>query len=412
MGVRIPEANAAGLPQASAASATNEQVLKLPAGVSVSSAVARLRGQHGVAYAVPDYVAHAAGAWFPNDRGRTNVLRGWQRTQWNFLSGAGVNAPAGWANLFAVHRGGAQGVTIAVLDTGVAYRNWKSFVRSPDFGRTRFVAPHDFVANNGYPLDRDGHGTLVAGLIAESTNNGYGLTGLAYAASIMPVRVLGSDGSGDAPTIARGIRYAVDHGAQIINLSLEFSVNPPTQASDIPDVISALRYAHQKGVMVVAAAGNDQADQIAYPARAPAVVSVGATTKDKCLAYYSNDGSRLDLVAPGGDSDAALDQSSCHPGRTLPDITQMTLLDSSNLHRFGYPGGWFGTSMSSPEVAAAAAMVIASGVVGRHPSPVQILTRLEATAQPLGGSKPNATYGYGLIDLGAATAPISHAPRR
>jgi serine protease len=235
----------------------------------------------------------------------------------------------------------------------------------------------------------------------------------------MPVRVLGADGSGDSPTIARGIRYAVNHGAQIINLSLEFWVCPPqnscpddpsTQASDIPDVMSALRYAHEKGVLVVAAAGNDGANQIAYPAQAPGVVAVGATTQDRCLAYYSNDGSRLDLVAPGGDSDAFLNSSACHPGRTLLDITQMTLVDgSNNLRKFGYPGGWYGTSMSSPEVAAAGAMVIASGVIGRHPSPAQILARLDATAQPLGGSKPNATYGHGLVDVGAATAPITHA---
>ncbi len=414
MGVRIPEAAAAGLPQATAATVTNEQVLKLPAGVSVSSAVARLRSEPGVAYAVPDFVAHTAGSWFPDDRGRTGIAGGWTKVQWNFLTGAGVNAPEGWSNLLAVHRPGARGVTIAVLDTGVAYRNWKQFRRSPDLGYAHFVTPHDFVANNNYPLDRDGHGTLVASIIAESTNNGYGLTGLAYGASIMPVRVLGADGSGDAPTIARGIRYAVNRGAQIINLSLEFSVNPPTLASDIPDVMSALRYAHQKGVLVVAAAGNDETNQIAYPARAPAVVSVGATTKDRCLAYYSNDGSQLDLVAPGGDDDAALGDPNCHPSRNLPDITQITLLSSNNVRQFGYAGGWYGTSMSSPEVAAGAAMVIASGVIGRHPTPAQLLARLEATAQQLGSTKPNATYGYGLLDVGAATRPAhtTHARRR
>ncbi len=406
MGVRVPDAAAAGLPQAAPAPVVSEQVLQLPPGVSVTSAVVRLRGQSGVAYAVPDYVAHAAGAWFPDDRGRSDVAGGWQRMQWNFLVGAGVNAPAGWGNLQAVHRPGARGVVIAVLDTGVAYRNWHSFLRSPDFGNTRFISPYDFVAGNAYPLDRDGHGTLVAGLVGESTNNGIGLTGLAYGASIMPVRVLGQDGSGDAPTIARGIRYAVNHGAQVINLSLEFPLD--TLPTDIPDILSALRFAHQRGVLVVAAAGNDQTEQVAYPARAPAVVSVGATTRDRCLAYYSNDGSRLDLVAPGGDGDASLNEPSCHPGRSLPDIFQMTFLDSSKLRRFGYPNGWYGTSMASPEVAAGAAMVIASGVLGRRPTPDQLLARLKATAQPLGGSKPNATYGYGLLDVGAATAPAPH----
>ena len=156
--------------------------------------------------------------------------------QWNFLPGVGVNAPAAWANLLADHRPGGRGVTVAVLDTGVAYRNWHQFRRSPDFGGTRFVEPYDFVAKNRFPLDREGHGTFVAGTIAESTNNRIGLTGLAYGASIMPVRILNADGTGDAATISRGIRYAATHGAQVINLSLEFSLD--VTSSDIPEIIS------------------------------------------------------------------------------------------------------------------------------------------------------------------------------
>ena len=88
----------------------------------------------------------------------------------------------------------------------------------------------------------------------------------------------------------------------------------------------------------------------------------------------------------------------------------MTFLDASNPSRFGYPGGWFGTSMAAPHVAAAAALVIASGVIGRHPSPDQVLARLEATAQPLGTARPNPDYGYGLLDAGAATARRRPAP--
>ena len=88
----------------------------------------------------------------------------------------------------------------------MAFRNYKQFTKSPDFGRTKFVAPYDFVSHNKYPVDREGHGTFVAGTVAESTNNGYGLTGLAYGASIMPVRILDADGTGDAATISRGIR--------------------------------------------------------------------------------------------------------------------------------------------------------------------------------------------------------------
>src|SRR5947209_2168955 len=237
--------------------------------------------------------------------------------QWNFLPIIGVNAPQAWSNLIADHRPGGRGVTVAVLDTGVAYRNWRTFHRAPDFAGTRFVSPYDFVSNNRYPIDRDGHGTFVAGIIAEATNNRYGLTGLAYGASIMPVRILGTDGTGDAATIARGIRYAAEHGAKVINLSLQFdqSVTP----SDIPDILSAIRFAHGRGVTVVAAAGNDDSAQVAYPARAPQVISVGATTKDRCLADYSNDGARLDLVAPGGNDDSnSLNDPNCHPSPRLP----------------------------------------------------------------------------------------------
>jgi serine protease len=408
------------------------RILRLRRGESVWQAIARLRRTRGVLYAVPDYLARVTdlppatngadtpssqGAptsgpvpppgtpyWIPNDPGRGHTPQGWEAMQWNFLAGAGVDAPRAWANLLAVHRAGARGVVVAVLDTGVAYRNWRRFRKSPDFGWTHFVHPYDFVAHNAYPLDREGHGTFVAGMIAESTNNGYGLTGLAYNASIMPVRVLNANGWGDAETIARGIRYAVTHGAQVINLSLEF--DPSVTAGDIPNIISALRFAHRHRVTVVAVSGNEGTQEIAYPARAPTVISVGATTKDRCLAEYSNGGHRLDLVAPGGGDDANLSgDPDCHPTRQLPNIYQMTFFSPAHPARFGYPNDWFGTSMAAPAVAAGAAMVIASGVLGRHPTPEEILHRLEQTAQPLGGSVPNPYYGYGLLDIGAATAP-------
>jgi serine protease len=389
------------------------QLVHLRPGVSVSSAVHRLRRQPGVAYAVPDYLAHITGVpppgWLPNDPGTTHAAQGWQRTQWNFLPATGVNAPAAWANLFAEHRPGGRGIVIAILDTGVAYRNWDQFRKSPDFTGTRFAGGHDFVANNGYPLDREGHGTFVAGTIAESTNNGFGLTGLAYEATIMPVRVLDQNGLGDAATIAKGIRYAATHGARVINLSLEFP--PSVSAGDIPDIMAAISFAHNRGAVVVAASGNEDSQQIAYPARAHMVISVGATTLDGCRADYSNGGPGLDLVAPGGGLDASLpNDPNCHPERgNLPDISQMTFADPSNPRRFSYPGGWYGTSMAAPHVAAIAGLVIASGVIGRHPTPDQVLARLELTARPLGGSKPNNDYGYGLVDAGAATAPAPAA---
>jgi serine protease len=400
---RLARANSAAL----SATVSSTSLVRTPRGVSVAAEIRRLRHRPGVTYAVPDFIAHAAGSWIPNDPGTAHVRGGWQKMQWNFLPGQGVNAPEAWANLRADGRAGGRGVVVAVLDTGVAYRNWHRYRRSPDFGGTKFVHPYDFVAKNRYPLDREGHGTFVAGMIAEATNNGIGLTGLAYGASIMPVRVLDAQGLGDETTIARGIRYAVNSHAQVINLSLEFLPDQVASGAAIPQIVSALNYAHRRGVTVVGAAGNDEDSQIAYPARVRTVISVGATTSDGCLADYSNGGSGLDLVAPGGGSDAIMPgDSDCNPDRNLPSIYQLTLTDPPHWDEFGYPGYYIGTSMSAPAVAATAALVIASRVIGRHPSPQQILARLEQTATTLGGRKPNHTYGYGLLNAGAATSRL------
>lgn len=389
----------------------HERLLELPPALTPPRAAARIERLPGVGYALPDYVAHMAGDWFPNDTGRSGRIHGWERLQWNFLAPSGVDAPEAWSNLLADHRPGARGVVIAVVDTGVAFRNWRGFRRSPDFRGTRFVAPCDLVrgairrgvCTNPFALDREGHGTFVTGTIAEATNNRLGLTGLAYQARVMPVRVLDAQGNGDSSTIAAGIRYAVAHGAQVINLSIEFS--PGTTSGQIPDVVAAISYAHKHGVVVVGAAGNDEGNSIDYPARLPDVISVGATTRDRCLAIYSDVGKGLDLVAPGGGDDAAsVPGSRCFPLRNLPDIYQMTFANPQRPGIFGLPGGWFGTSMATPAVAAAAAMVIASGVLGPHPTPTQVLNRLEATARPLGQGLPNRDYGYGLVDIGAATS--------
>lgn len=403
----------AGAHEATAQGASVQtRVVRLPSGESVPRALARLRRRPGVAYAEPDYIAHATGMFYPDDRGAAGVNRGWERQQWDMLPGTGVDAPEAWANLLADHRGGGRGVRIAVLDTGVAYRNWGRFKVSPDLRQTKFVDPYDFVAGNRYPLDRDGHGTLVSSAIAESTNNHIGLTGLAYGATIMPLRVLDAEGDGAASMIAAAIRYAVSHGANIINMSFEFLPSQVRSGRQIPEVVSAIRDARAHGVMVVAAAGNDELREMSYPARVRGVVAVGATTRDGCLANYSNFGPGLALVAPGGGPDAILPHDpACHPSRTLPSIYQMTLSDPPRWSRFGYPGSYIGTSMSAPLVAATAALVIASHVIGAHPTPGQVLRRLEQTATPLprGARHRNSTYGYGLLNAGAATAPPATA---
>jgi serine protease len=381
------------------------RLLRLPPGVSVTAALARLRRRRDVLWAVPDYRARTSGGQFiPNDPGLGHTPTGWEAVQWNFVGPFGVNAPEAWANVAADGHPGGRGVIVAVLDTGVAYANRGRFRRSPDFSRYEFVRGYDFVAHNPYPNDHNGHGTFVAATIAESTNNRFGLTGLAYGVRLMPVRVLNSQGEGDASTIAEGVRFAVSHGARVINLSLEFSSE--VTASDIPELIEALRYARRRGVVVVAAAGNEGHAAIAYPARAPDVIAVGATTEHGCLANYSNDGSGLTLVAPGGGADADLPgDPNCHP--ELPsgrDVFQMTFTGSSP-RKFGFPSGYEGTSMASPHVAATAALIIASGVLGRRPTPAQVVARLRATARRLGGPADSRLYGAGLVNAAAATAP-------
>ncbi len=276
------------------------RLLKLAKGVSVQVALKRLHRQKDVLWAVPDYVAHIAGEWIPNDTGIPGMGGApgdWRLAQWNFVGEFGVNAQEAWANVAADGAPGGRGVIVAVLDTGVAYANRGRFRRSPDFSKWTFVKGYDFVDHSPYPNDHNGHGTFVAGTIAEATNNGYGLTGLAFAAKIMPVRVLNSEGEGDASTIAEGVKFAVRHHARVINLSLEFS--PGVGARDIPELIEALRYANRKGVVVVAAAGNEGHSAADYPARAPNVIAVGATTEHGCLANYSNDGPQSDVGGAG-----------------------------------------------------------------------------------------------------------------
>ena len=157
----------------------------------------------------------------------------------------------------------------------------------------------------------------MASTIAEGTGNAIGLTGLAYGVKLMPVKVLDRVGEGDSQQIADGIRFAADHGAQIINLSFEFPSD--ITRSQIPNILDAIRYARRKGVLVVGASGNAAAAAVAYPARSSDVLSVGATTQHGCQADYSNEGSDLDIVAPGGGVDAALEgDPNCRPARRRP----------------------------------------------------------------------------------------------
>ncbi len=347
--------------------------------------------------------AHIAG-FVPNDPGRGTKPSGWAAVQWNFSGPWGVNAPDAWQNLINVRKPGGRGVVVAVLDTGVAYRKAHGYLKSPDFSTTKIVRGYDFVDGDRYPYDKNGHGTHVASTIAETTNNGIGLTGLAYGARIMPIRVLDDHGEGEAAVIAKGIRYAASHGAQVINLSLEFSVD--VLGAEVPELVDAVRDAHRAGAVIVGASGNEGYTRVAYPAKAKEVISVGSTTERGCLSDFSNVGTGLDVTAPGGGRDAAFDnEPNCHP--ELPDggdIYQVTL-EGRDRRQFGIPDDYEGTSMAAPHVSAIAALIIASGVLGQKPTPDAVEARIASTARDLGKPGYDRNYGYGLVDAAAATNP-------
>ncbi len=378
-------------------------VVQIEDGESVAETVAELEQRPGVISASPNWIAYAAGFDF-NDPGRLKAPGGWKALQWNLLAGEGIDAPTAWENVARAGRRGGSGVVVAVLDSGVAYRDKGPFRRSPDISPKRIVAGYDFVDDDPYPLDDNGHGTHVASTIVESANNAIGVTGIAYRARVMPVRVLNNRGEGDSAAIAAGIRYAARRGAHVINLSVEFDRS--VRRTDIPDILAALRYARRRGSLVIAASGNTGLKPVAYPARAGSVLSVGATTEHGCLADYSNRGTDLDIVAPGGGPDANLprERDRCRPldppGR---DIYQMTFLRS--IRSFGLPSGYNGTSMAAPHVSATAALVIASGVLGADPTPRALEDHLKATSTDLGPVGPDTLYGAGRVNAGAATTP-------
>jgi serine protease len=393
--------------------APRTRVLRIRDGESVAETVRELHARPDVATAAPNVTARIAG-FVPNDPGSSGVTGGWQRLQWNFLAGAGVNAPDAWEHLINGGRPGGRGVTVAVLDTGVAYSTRRGFRRSTDFRRADFVNGYDFVDNDRFPHDLNGHGTHVASTIGESTDNARGVTGLAYGATIMPVRVLNHKGAGESADITAGIRFAVRRGADVINLSFEFDDGiRQFTAPEIPDVLAALRFAHRRGVVVVGAAGNFQRSGISYPARAPTVIAVGASTEFGCRAQYSNVGRGIDVLAPGGGV-ADPDDPTCPRGmRGGRDIYQTTFpwaaigrpRTAGTYQRFGLPSGFVGTSMATPHVSGTAALLLASGLLGPDPTPDAVEARLEATAVDAGVPGPDDVFGAGRLDAAAATDP-------
>jgi serine protease len=398
----------------------------LPRGAGVLASARALRAKPDVAYAVPNYAATASAAelepYDPDDPGTLEATLGtpptpggWVQKQWDLLpyagtataklptSPGGIDVVGAWANLIADGRPGGKGIRVAVLDSGIAYRDLGSqYLRSPDFSPEQFLPGEDFVDHDRLPLDENGHGTHVAGTIAEQTDNGIGLTGVAYGAYLIPVRVLNSSNVGYANRIAEGIRFAVHNHAQVINMSFNFACG-----EKVPQVDEALREAYDHGVVAVASGGNlspstsSQQSCVSEPATGPRVIGVGGTTEGGCIGSYSLAGKGIDVVAPGGGPPAA----GC-PSILSRPIYQVTLKPGTT-NQFTIPSNYAGTSMAAAHVSGTVALMLASGVIPpslKGKARVRAVTqRLKVTARSLG--YPRTVQGAGLIDAARATAP-------
>ncbi len=258
-----------------------------------------------------------------------------------------------------------SGVTVAVIDTGIS--------RVKDLQETKFVKGYDFVNNRVEATDDNGHGTHVAGTIAQSTNNGYGVAGIAYEASLMPLKVLSVTGGGTVADIAEAIRYAADNSADVINLSLG-------GLGESHLLQEAVDYAHQKGVVIVAAAGNANQNSASYPARYPHVIGVAAIDSTGEKAPYSNFGAGVDILAPGGGAAGGILQETIQPetGEGIFAALQ-------------------GTSMAAPHVAGVAALVKAVGIK----EPDEVLNVLKQSSRSIQDDTLNY-FGAGHLDAAGA----------
>ena len=321
----------------------NFQVIRFSQG-SLADVLPAIQNCPGVVYAEPNYVIHMTDT-IPNDTY-------WSR-QWGPIN---IRAPKGW-DLST----GASTVTLAVIDTGV------DLVHS-DLA-TKIVSGYNFIDTSKPPQDDNGHGTHVAGIAAAITNNNYGVAGVSWGARIMPLKVLDSSGGGNFFDAANAITWAADHGAKVINMSFGSPNIDPTSSTYM---VNAINYAYSKGLVMVAAAGNDGKNESFYPAIYNHVISVGATDSTNTRASFSNYGPNLDLMAPGVN------------------------VYSTYLNGFAYLSG---TSMASPFVAGLASLLM--GLPGVS-NPVTVEQAMENSALDLGAAGRDNYYGYGLIQVDKA----------
>lgn len=317
--------------------------LAVPVGQE-AAVVTALQQNPAIAFAELDYRVQAI--LEPNDPNYTG--RWW----WG-----SIQAPDAWDVTT-----GSDSIVVAVIDTGVDLDH-------PDLA-AKIVPGYDFANDDDDPDDDYGHGTHVAGIAAAVTNNGSGVAGLSWGARIMPLKVLDSSGSGWISDVASGITYAADHGAQIINMSLGSYASSGVM-SDATD------YAHDHGVFIAAAAGNDGDNTLLYPAANEHVVGVAAITSSDARAYFSNYGSHVDVAAPG------VSIYSTYPGAYA---------------------SFSGTSMATPFVSGLAALVLS---MNDSLMPDEVETIIEQTADDLGDPGRDDYYGWGRINAYQAVITIT-----
>ena len=372
-----------------------------------------------VEYAQPAYRVHKM--FVPNDPF-------YKQFQWNLPL---IDMERAWD----IQGTAGSSITVAVLDTGIAFESkvvrFKGLAFTDDAGNVhpglgtvdipfaaatdlfaagRFVAPHDFIWDDNDPLDLDSHGTHVSGTIGQLTNNGFGMAGVAFNVKLMPVKVIDSDwddifgapNQGTDDVVARGLRYAADNGAKIINMSIGRS-GPPA-----PVVEDAIKYAVGKGAFISIAAGNDFEDGNPVGAlaeiasRVQGAVSVGAVDRAVNHAFYSSTGSWVELAAPGGSSrgfgrDGVIYQQTTDFtfGLCLAEPRSCGVPASFAPPRFDVFAffGFQGTSMAAPHVSGLAAMLMQQGIT----NPAAIEAALEKFAKDLGDPGRDNTFGYGLV---------------
>jgi serine protease len=290
------------------------------------------------------------------------------KDQWHM---ARIGAPRAWD--FATGRG----VTVAVVDTGIACEDHGPYTKGTDLADTECVKGWNFVSGNEHANDDQGHGTHVAGTIAQSTNNGIGGAGIAFHARLMPVKVLNEGGFGTTADVADGIRWAADHGAQVINLSLGGPRNSRV-------LQKAIDHALSRGVVVVAAAGNT-GSSVQFPGGSEGVIGVSASDPDDKIAKFSSRGDGVDIAAPGVN---VVQQTICKKGREKCEV---------------FPG-YNGTSMASPHVAGAAALIVGLGVT----DPPAVEAALKKSARVVDSSDAGKKlYGAGILQAADAAERIT-----